>query len=265
VTHSLSPAMHNAAIAALGLDAAFLALRTGPAAFEALVRSLLAAGGAACVTVPYKQAAARLAERPTELVRRTGACNVVWAVGTEVAGDNTDVAAVAAEARRLLEERAPRCTLLLGTGGAARAVAVAIGDAWPASELAVGSRSAERAAAFAGWAAEAGIRCRAAGGSGGAGEAADLVVNATPLGLKADDPLPLSAGDLRRVGPAALLDLVYARGETPLVREARGLGIAAADGRGVLVGQGTAAFRRFFALEPPGEVMRAAVEDALRA
>ena len=69
---------------------------------------------------------------------------------------------------------------------------------------------------------------------------------------------------LRRVAPAAVLDLVYARGGTQLAREARAAGAAAADGRGVLVAQGAAAFRLFLKAEPPVEIMRAAVEDALR-
>jgi shikimate 5-dehydrogenase len=70
---------------------------------------------------------------------------------------------------------------------------------------------------------------------------------------------------LERVAPAALLDLVYARGETKLVRAATKQGVRAADGRGVLVAQGVAAFHHFFGVDAPEEVMRAAVEDALRA
>ena len=263
VGHSLSPAMHNAAITALGLDAVFLALRSSPAAFEALLRSLLAAGGAACVTVPHKREAARLVDEPADLVRRTGACNVVWARANSIAGDNTDVAAVRDEARRLMDGRQPGRTLLLGTGGSARAAAVAVSDEWPGSELAVVSRSAERAAEFMTWATSAEVAARPA--RIGEAPTAHLVINATPLGLKPDDPLPLPDDEIARIAPAALLDLVYARGETALVREARGRGVSAADGRGVLVGQGAAAFRRFFSVEPPVEIMRAAVEDALRA
>ena len=263
VGHSLSPAMHNAAITALGLDAVFLALRSSAAAFEALVRSLLAAGGAACVTVPHKREAARLADQPADLVRRTGACNVVWAQGVGIAGDNTDVGAVRDEARRLMDGRRPSRTLLLGTGGSARAAAVAVSDEWPGSEVAVVSRSAERAVEFMTWAASAEVAARRA--SVGEAPTAHLVINATPLGLKPDDPLPLPDEELQRIAPAALLDLVYARGETALVRHARRRGTSASDGRGVLVLQGASAFRHFFRVEPPVEIMRAAVEDALRA
>jgi shikimate dehydrogenase len=263
VRHSLSPAMHNAAITALGLDAAFLALRASADTFEALVRSLVAGGAAVCVTVPHKLAAARLLDAPSALVRRTGACNAVWADGSAIAGDNTDVEGIAAEVARLSGGRAPSGALVLGTGGAARAAAVAIRETWPAADLAVGSRDAARAGDFVRWAATAGVRCRE--GSLGRGETCELVVNATPLGLKPDDPLPLDPGNLGHGPAVALLDLVYAPGETALVRQARQHGVRAADGRGVLVAQGAAAFARFFGVPGPVEVMRAAVEDALRA
>jgi len=263
VGHSLSPAMHNAAIAALGLDAAFLALRASPATFPDLARSLVAAGGALNVTVPHKRAAAALLDRAGELVRRTGACNAVWPGVAGVTGENTDVPAIAAEAARLMDGQAPGRVLVLGTGGSARAVVVALADAWPGVEIAVASRDAARAADFVGWATNEGIEC----GVRGAGEAAtaDLVVNATPLGLAPADPPPLDAAALARLEPAAVLDLVYARGGTRLASLARAAGIRAADGRGVLVAQGAASFELFFDVPAPREVMHAAVEDALRA
>jgi shikimate dehydrogenase len=262
VAHSLSPAMHNAAIGALGLDAVFLALRASPANLEIVIQGLLAAGGAACITVPHKQAAAELLDEPSQLVRRTGACNAIWQQDGGVVGDNTDVPGVSEEVRRLMDGGMVRRALILGTGGSARAAAVAIVDAWPGAEVAVASRDGARAAEFETWGATAGVGCTA----WGAGDAAqvDLVVNATPLGLKPDDPTPLAAGELERARPIAVLDLVYARGGTRLVRDARARGLRAADGRGVLVAQGAAAFRLFLRVEPPLEVMRAAVEDALR-
>jgi len=262
IAQSLSPTMHNAAIAALGLDAVFVALRARPADLEAVVQGLLAAGGAACITVPHKQAAVELLDEPSELVRRTGACNTIWQQDAIVMGDNTDVTGVGAEARRLMAGRPMRSAVILGTGGSARAAAVAIADAWAGADVGVVSRNGARGAEFAAWAETAGVGCRVWGV--GSDEAADLVVNATPLGLRPDDPLPMDETMLRRVAPAAVLDLVYARGATRLVREAGALGAAASDGRGVLVAQGAAAFRLFLNQEPPVEVMRAAVEDALR-
>ncbi|MGH7530507.1 MAG: shikimate dehydrogenase, partial [Gemmatimonadales bacterium] len=93
---------------------------------------------------------------------------------------------------------------------------------------------------------------------------ADVVINATPLGLRPDDPLPIAPDALPETRVA--LDLVYAVGETRWVRALRARGMAAADGRGMLVAQGAAAFQRLFPGVPaPVEVMRAAVERALRA
>jgi shikimate dehydrogenase len=263
VGHSLSPAMHNAAIAALGLDAAYLALRASRETLEPLARGLVSAGGALNVTVPFKRAAADLLDVPSDLVRRTGACNTIWGEYGALAGENTDVAAVAAQASALTRGQSVRRAIVLGTGGSARAAAVAIADAWPGADVAVASRDAGRGAEFVTWAKGAGVGCRV----WGAEEAAptDLVVNATPLGLGAGDALPIEPALLERLRPAALLDLVYAPGETKLVRAARGLGISAADGRGVLVAQGGASFERFFGVPAPAEIMRAAVEDALRA
>jgi len=261
IAQSLSPAMHNAAIAALGLDAVFVALRAAPTELETVIQGLLAAGGAACVTVPHKQATAELLDEPSELVRRTGACNTIWRQDGAVVGDNTDVAGVSVEARRLTAGRPVARAVILGTGGSARAAAVAVADAWPAADVAVVSRDGARAAEFAAWAEQAGVRCRPWNEDDGR---VDLVVNATPLGLRPGDPSPFDAAQLERARPAAVLDLVYARGGTKLVRDALASGAAAADGRGVLVAQGAAAFRLFLGVEPPVEIMRAAVQDALR-
>ena len=148
---------------------------------------------------------------------------------------------------------------MIGTGGSARAVAVAAADAGAA--LWVRSRHPDRAREFAAWAKQLGVRAEAAHGP----VEVDAAINATPLGLGERDPLPIDPKDLRGVRMA--LDLVYARGGTRWVRtlRERTKGIVACDGREVLVRQGAAAFTRFFpGTAAPVEVMRAAVERALR-
>jgi len=260
VAHSLSPRMHNAAIAALGLDAVYVALRTCPDTLETVVRGVLATGGALNVTVPHKRAVLPLLDEASPVVRRTGACNVVWGGARGVSGENTDVEAVRSEAARLLGDRPVRRALVLGTGGSARAAAVAIADGWADATVEVLSRDPRRAEEFRNWATSAGVRV----GPEGEGPL-DLVVNATPLGLSAADPLPLDLALLRLRASAAVLDLVYVRGRTRLVRGAREAGIPSEDGRGVLVEQGAASLRLFFDAQPPREVMRAALEDALGA
>jgi shikimate dehydrogenase len=259
IAHSLSPRLHNAALAALGLDAVYVALRVRPDGLAPLVRALVASGAGLNVTVPHKRAVVPLLDEAPPVVRRTGACNVVWGWTGGLAGDNTDVAAVGAEAARLLAGGTLRRALLVGTGGSARAAAVALADGWPGCVVEVLSRDVQRSRDFVAWAEEARVAAEPATGG-----AVDLVVNATPLGLAGGDPLPLDEPALRRTGAAAVLDLVYVRRRTRLVRAALAAGMAAEDGRGVLVAQGAASFRRFLGVEPPLEVMRAAVEDALR-
>ncbi|MFZ5625669.1 MAG: shikimate dehydrogenase family protein [Gemmatimonadota bacterium] len=252
VGHSLSPAMQNAAFRVLGLDAVYAPLCCAaedvPAAMDLLVR----AGGGGNVTVPHKSvAAAHLAESSTR-VMALGACNTFWPGDLGPAGDNTDVDGVL-EALHSVD--APGSAwLVVGTGGSARAVVAAAAERGAA--LAVRSRDPERQRAFAAFAASLGVpRADPA--------ACEVVINATPLGLGPRDPLPLAPEE----APAAVaaLDLVYARGETPWVRAMRARGCRAADGRGVLVAQGASSLERWFpGVRAPVEVMRAAVNDALR-
>jgi shikimate dehydrogenase len=257
VAHSLSPYMHNAACRALGLDAAYVALRVTAPAVPDVLRALAAVGGAGNVTVPHKEAAERSVTRKTDLCARTGACNTFWTeAGGALVGDNTDVAGIRRALRDLDVDGAERW-LVIGTGGSARAVAVAAADA--KAQLVVASRDAGRAQAFAQWAGGVGVRAAA----GAPDETVDVAINATPLGLRAGDALPAEPATLRA---RAALDLVYAAGGTPWVRALTAGGVRAADGRGVLLHQGAAAFERFFPdHRAPLEVMRAAVTRALSA
>jgi len=253
VAHSLSPAMQMAAIRALGLDAVYVALRVPAAVLPGALATLAAAGGAGNVTVPHKEAVEGLVARKTDLCARTGACNTFWTEAGVLVGDNTDVAGIQAALRTLGAAGAGRW-LVLGTGGAARAAAVAAAEA--GATVVVRSRAPERATRFVAWAHSRGVRAHT--GDGAAALAADVAINATPLGLNENDPPPLDGGAV--AGLRVALDLVYAPGETRWVRALRQAGVTAQDGREMLVHQGAAAFRRFFPGEiPPVEVMRAAV------
>jgi shikimate dehydrogenase len=256
VAHSLSPAMHNAAIRALGLDAVYVGLRAPAGALPALLAAFAAVGGAGNVTVPHKEAAERCVTRKTELCSRVGACNTFWTEDGELVGDNTDVAGILACLAQLGADAGD--WLLVGTGGAARAAAVAAAEA--RAHLHVLSRDAGRARAFAEWAQGRGVRAEPARGA----LEPRVAINATPLGLRETDPLPLDPTRARRL--TAALDLVYAPGETRWVRTLRAAGVPAQDGREMLVRQGAAAFGRFFPGQaPPIDIMRSAVSRALRA
>lgn len=257
VTHSLSPHMHNAAIRCLALDAVYVALRTPAAALAEVLTALASVGAAGNVTVPHKEAVERLVARKTDLCARAGACNTFWTEQGVLVGDNTDVTGIRAALHALGVAGGGRW-LVLGTGGGARAAVIAAADL--SAEISVRSRDPARAQDFAVWGASRGIEVRVPAGP----VAVDVAINATPLGLKDSDPLPTAPGELEELQVA--LDLVYARGETRWVRTLRAAGVQAQDGRELLVRQGAAAFSRFFpGQSAPVEVMRAAVERALRA
>ncbi len=254
VAHSISPEMQNAAIAALGLNAVYVALRVPVAALEPTLAAAAALGMAGNLTVPHKAAAVGTIAHLSPLAQRLGAVNTFWAEAGALHGDNTDVAGLG-DVLGTLEAPAP--WLLCGTGGSARAVVAAAAQAGAA--VLVRSRSPERGAAFVTWArqydASLGVRLDD-------GTTVGTVINATPLGLDPADPHPVH-GD-RLAGTRVALDLVYRAGETAWVRACRALGLTAADGRELLLAQGAHAFERFFpGQRAPRELMRAAISRAL--
>lgn len=257
--------MHNAAIAVLGLDAVYVAARTTPRALPGLIHAMLEAGGGLNITAPFKDQAAALVDQPTDAVRLTNACNTIWGAPDAAEGDNTDIAGTRAAVRELMDGQSVGIARLYGTGGSARAVAVGLNEEYPGVEIRMLSRTAQRAGDYVAWAGTAGIACREAGPVWE--ERVDLVVNCTPLGDTLTVRPQDTSADPERDPPQphAFLDLNYRPGETVLVRGYRALRVRAMDGRAFLVGQGVAAFERFFGVRPPADVMRNAVEDALRA
>ena len=258
VAHSLSPRIHNAALRAAGLDAVYVALRCSQSDAGALLRLIAHAGGAGNVTIPHKLLAAGVLDRKTDAVVRTGACNTFWLEDGVVWGDNTDVAGFKRAAGAFHSDLAGARALLLGAGGAARAVIAAL-DEIGVQDVDVVNRTAERGhqlAAFAGDSLSLHVHADERSLDD---EPFDLVVNATALGLHPDDALPFDLTRLGRVG--AVMDLTYSAHDTALVAAARSLGIPAQDGREMLLHQAAAAFQRWWSLPAPLDVMRAALAE----
>jgi shikimate dehydrogenase len=254
VGHSISPEMHNAGIAALGLNAVYVALRVPRDRLAATLETCAALGIAGNLTVPLKETAASLLPHVSPLGRELGAVNTFWPENGELRGDNTDVAGLDTVLAVL---DAPDPWLLCGTGGSARAVAAVAGARQ--ARLLVCSRDPARAAAFCEWTR---TLSRPPVANPDDGRAVGTVINATPLGLGPADPAPVPAARLD--GTRVALDLVYRSGETAWVRDCRARGLTASDGRELLLAQGVAAFERFFpGQRAPREQMRAAIRRAL--
>ncbi len=252
VSHSLSPVMYNAAIACLGIDAVYTAIPTDHSAVPHVLRAFEAVGIAGNVTVPHKLTVAQLLIRLTPIAKELEAVNTFWPDGGRLIGDNTDVRGVL-DALEPLGATGP--WLVIGTGGAARAVAAAARER--DVPIYVRSRAVSRGGEFVEWAQGIGVDARIDDGT-----TIQTVVNATPIGLEPSDDVPVAPSRLK--GCRAALDLVYAPGETRWIRECRAGGMRAVDGRAVLVNQGVVAFERFFpSAKAPREVMEAAVRRAL--
>jgi shikimate dehydrogenase len=262
IAHSLSPVFQNAAMRHLGCDALYVALRCDAASAPALLHGIARAGGGGNITVPHKTSAASWIERATGLVQRTGACNTFWLEAGLVCGDNTDVAGFRRAVATLLPDLAGATVLVIGAGGAAAAAVCALIDDGVA-RITLHNRSPDRAHSLAARADPAhSVVDVATAAHSLVHQAYDLVVNASALGLRDDDPLPVELESLP--APRAVLDLVYLeRGTTPLILLAQRLGIPAADGIEMLVGQGAAAFDRWFDMPVPIDIMRAALSDTL--
>lgn len=245
VAHSRSPAMHNAAFAALGLAGwHYTRLPLPPELFDDAVRALPESGYRGInVTIPHKRAALALADAASPAAASIGAANTLTFDDGAVAADNTDAQGFL---NAVGEPLAGRVVTVLGAGGAARAVVWAAREAG-AARVAVWNRSRERAQRLAG---DFGVEAVERPGP------TDVLVNATAVGLHgslADLPLA-GVGD-----PALVVDLVYAAQDPPVTAWGKARGARVTDGLEVLVQQGALSFVRWTGEDPPLDLMREAV------
>ncbi len=261
IEHSLSPAMQNAAFCALGMDACYHPFRVSRERLEDAILGAAAMGfGGLNLTIPLKEKALEIVQ-PDELARAIGAVNTISfgvSSGSEIRGHNTDgFGALLAleEAGVKIRSKGSR-VLLIGAGGAARAIAYTLGR--EGAEISIANRNLQRAEELA-------------GSIGGRGypiydleklvKASEVIINATSVGMKNGDPR-LFPGDLLQ-SSHTVFDIVYNR-ETELLKDARAAGALALDGVMMLVYQGAKALEIWTGQKAPADIMEKAVREGLK-
>ncbi|WP_160123617.1 shikimate dehydrogenase [Rhodovarius lipocyclicus] len=255
VGHSRSPLLHNHWLDRHGIDGAYIPLPTPPEDFAAAVRGVMAAGFAgANVTIPHKEAAFALCDERDAAAERAGAVNTLVFRDGRILGSNTDGYGFMENLRAHAPGWRPGAgpAVLLGAGGAARAIAAALLDAG-VPELVLVNRTAARAQALADALGGPVSVATEAPLSGAA-----LLVNTTSLGMTGQPPLDIDLTPLP--AHAVVADAVYVPLETALITAARARGLAVVPGLGMLLHQARPGFRAWFGADP---VVDAALEAAV--
>lgn len=252
VGHSQSPAIFNAAYAAAGLDWVYVAFPVPPGAGGDAVRALPVLGVAGVsVTMPHKADAAAACDDRSAAVAALAAANLVTVREGRIVGDSTDGAGFLDAAAEAGVELADARVLVLGAGGAARAIVRALGDIGAAVTVAARRPEAARDAATLAVDAEAVALDQAAAALAGT----NVLVNATPVGMHGEGPpVDTQAIESRHV----VIDTIYVPEETPLLAAARARGARTLNGLGMLVHQAAHAFLTFTGEDAPLPVMWAA-------
>jgi shikimate dehydrogenase len=254
VEHSLSPAIHNAAFEALGMDWVYVPLAVPPARIAEAIDGLPALGFAgANVTMPHKTRAAELVATSSDDARALRAVNTIVVGADGISGHNTDALGFEGFLREDAGfDPSGLSALVFGAGGAARACALTLARAG-VSSLAVAVRDPSRAEALSAMIQDSDTPVRVLAFDEAGREDPDVVVNATPLGANGERlPLP-------RLGPGSLVvDLLYRPSATPFQREAREAGAAVFGGLGLLLRQAALSFELWTGQNPPLDVMSAA-------
>ena len=281
VRHSASPAMQNAGLAALGLNWRYMAHEVSPANLAAALEGARAMGYIGVnLTVPHKVAAVNLVDSLDETARTWGAVNTVrieaqdqrgeWrALGAlegepakvRTRGFNTDADAIVRALKEDLGFSAAEArVLLLGAGGAGRTAALKLASEGVA-ELFIVNRTRSKALALERELREAHSRVRV--GVGYPSGSVDLLLNATSLGLKAEDSLSMDEAAFAFRNARAVYDMIYRPAETPLLKAAKAAGCRVANGLGMLLYQGVKALEIWTERPAPVEVMRRALERSV--
>ena len=271
VEHSMSPVMHNAAIQAAGLNACYVPLPCPPEALGEVIAGLRGMGFlGANVTIPHKQAVIEHLDGLSEESRFTGSVNTLYWEGGRLMGTSTDAPGAVLNLRQAGIELDGKRVTVLGTGGAARALAFVLArgrcagagggqETFPLPELNILGRDPEKAGKLArdiaaNSAAGTAVRSGTLAEFAALGSGADLVINCTSAGMVPDvQGCPI---DPALLGPRHdVCDIVYQPRETVLLKEARRRGCRTVEGIGMLVHQGAASFRTWFGRDADTEIM----------
>ena len=274
VSHSLSPVMHNAAIAHLGLDYVYLPLPVKPENLQAAIQGFEAIGLTGFnITIPHKQAILPFLSSISPIAEAVGAVNTVWRTDAGWAGTNTDVEGFLAPLLAHNRNWSQTIAVILGNGGAARAVVAGCAELGCAEIYVVG-RNIQTVEEF----------CNSWGNSALADKLAgklhactrdklpdliartDLLVNTTPVGMHPHvDQSPLSLDEISLLAKGAIAyDLIYTPRPTQFLQQAKQQGAIAIDGLEMLVQQGAAALKIWLEQPAPVDIMRQALLQHLK-
>jgi shikimate dehydrogenase len=249
VSHSRSPLIHGYWLSRYEIDGSYERIATPPGEFSRFAARIGVDGlRGANVTAPHKLAAFAACDRHTDVALAMGAVNTLWREGAALWGDNTDVEGFLGN----LDEEAPdwrrevRSAVILGAGGASRAVVYALLSAG-VERIVITNRTVERAEALVKAFGPKLLISEWAEASSWLGDA-DMLVNTTSLGMSGQDQLDI---DLSRLRPGAFVaDVVYVPLETSLLEDARKRGLRTVGGLGMLLHQAAPGFARWFGLRP---------------
>ena len=265
IAHSASPALHNAAFAALGLNWRYLAFEVDPKNLRAAIAGAQAMGFAGLnLTVPHKLLAVEMVDVLDDSAKKWGAVNTIKFERDSddkirAIGYNTDADAIIQSLREDLKvELRGAKVLLLGAGGAGRTAALKLASE-AVAELFLVNRTQTKAEEIAGEIKKQFPSVKVAVGYPKTN--VDLILNATSLGLKTDDASPLDEKQFSLKQTLAVYDMIYRPAETALLKSAKAAGCKTANGLGMLLHQGAKAFEIWTGQTAPRDVMRRALEE----
>ncbi len=269
VKHTFSPYFHNAAFAALKLNAIYVPFEVAPEKLKDALRGLIALGVCGInVTIPHKEAVVSLLDQLSPEAKGIGTANVILVKNGKTQGHNTDGEGFLVSLRKELKVSPKnKSVFIVGAGGAAKAVVYVLAREGAKSVILVDVLH-ERAKKLALKIAREFPRCNTQSipylKSRIDEEAlnADILINATPIGMKKNDPCIVSLKALHK--DLSVYDLVYNPSETKLLKEAKKKGLKASNGLGMLLYQGVLSFELFTGKKAPISVMRAALKKAVK-